>query len=394
MMTDRKPEEVPAHVTCAGIYVHIPFCIRKCAYCDFLSFPASGESRARYVEVLKEEIKKTCTQMQNKGERIATVYFGGGTPSVLSAEQIGSLMDVLKREGRLESQAEVTLEMNPKTASAGKLTAFRRAGINRLSIGAQSFLGQELKLLGRVHTPEDFFLAYQEARKAGFDNISLDLMSGLPGQTLQTFQESLKTAISLQPEHISAYSLILEEGTPFFETYGKNWSEEHEEIDRLMYEETNRILQEAGYHRYEISNYAKPGRESRHNTSYWTGVPYYGCGLGASSLIQREDGQWIRSRNQTSFEEYLKGNHTPEEEILLSKQDRMEEFMFLGLRLVEGIRPEEFVRRFEQDFDEIYGRVAAELIRDGLLWKKEGRLGLTPRGLDLSNYCFEKFLLD
>ena len=332
--------------------------------------------------------------MQEKGERIATVYFGGGTPSVLSAEQIGSLMGVLRREGRLEPQAEVTLEMNPKTASPGKLAAFRRAGINRLSIGAQSFSEQELKLLGRVHTPEDFFFAYREAREAGFDNISLDLMSGLPGQTLQTFQESLKTALSLQPEHISAYSLILEEGTPFFEIYGGNWSEEHEEMDRLMYEETNRILQEAGYHRYEISNYAKPGRESRHNTSYWTGVPYYGCGLGASSLIQREDEQWIRTRNQTSFEAYLKGNHTREEVLLLSKQNRMEEFMFLGLRLVEGIRTEEFARRFQQGFDEVYGKATKELIRDGLLWKAEGRLGLTPRGLDLSNYCFEKFLLD
>lgn len=220
-------------------------------------------------------------------------------------------------------------------------------------------------------------------------------MSGLPGQTAQQWRENLEMAVSLEPEHISAYSLIIEEGTPFYERYGESWSEENEELDRQMYEDTKIILQQAGYQRYEISNYAKTGCESRHNTSYWTGIPYFGCGLGASSLLQTGN-TWIRTRNETDLTVYLKMeefSYVEMEELTLQAQ--MEEFMFLGLRLTRGIDPKVFAKRFPQagTLEVQYGNVITELMQDGLLEYKRNRIALTDRGLDLSNYCFEKFLL-
>lgn len=256
--------------------------------------------------------------------------------------------------------------------------------------------------------------AYEEARQEGFSNISLDLMSGLPGQTAEQWRENLQRAISLKPEHISAYSLIIEEGTPFYEQYGEDWSEGNEELDRQMYEDTKQILEQAGYLRYEISNYARPGYESRHNTSYWTGVSYYGCGLGASSLVKTGEG-WFRTQNETDLEIYLKADAfswgKTEERTLRSEteklpsqveiekltlQAQMEEFMFLGLRLTRGIDILEFEQRFPQEksFDAVYGAIVAELVEDGLMEQNGTRIALTERGLDLSNYCFEKFLLD
>lgn len=350
-----------------------------------------------YVDRLEQELLQVCRLMEEKKESISTVYFGGGTPSLLPGRQIFRLMECLRQYGMLLPGAEITLEMNPGTVSEEKLQYYRSAGINRLSIGAQSFQEEELKLLGRIHTREDFMKTWNMARHVGFSNISLDLMSGLPGQTAESWQKSLYTAISLEPEHISAYSLIIEEGTPFYERYGTDWSEENEELDRQMYEDTKAILEKAGYWRYEISNYAKPGYESRHNTSYWTGIPYYGCGLGASSLLQTAEG-WFRTRNQTSMGAYLENGQYLEEE-KLTLQARMEEFLFLGLRLVRGIDPAEFDQRFEsewqqkQPFQKIYGAVVQKLIREGLMRKEGSRLALTDRGLDLSNYCFEQFLL-
>lgn len=425
--------EFPVHDTCAGIYIHIPFCIRKCAYCDFLSAPAGKEERERYLVCLNQELFEVCRKMEAAGQAVSTIYFGGGTPSILSGGQILQLMDTLKAGAQILPGAEITLEMNPGTVTEEKLECFQKAGINRLSIGAQSFQEEELKLLGRIHSAEDFMKAYKMARSIGFSNISLDLMSGLPGQSLECWQKNLETAVCLNPEHISAYSLIIEEGTPFYDRYGVSWSEENEELDRQMYEATKEILAKAGYLRYEISNYAKPGYESRHNTSYWTGVPYYGCGLGASSLIKRPEG-WFRTRNQTKLLAYFQnfekkeaskaecvkkkefkadfaknggfkadsaknggfeaGTETCfEEEVLLTRQERMEEFMFLGLRLTRGIDIRRFEAEFGQKFDPVYGDCVRELIYDGLMQQNGDRLALTDRGLDLSNYCFEKFLL-
>lgn len=387
----------PAHEACAGIYIHIPFCVRKCAYCDFLSFPAEESAQNLYINRLEQELLQVCRQMESKKESISTIYFGGGTPSLLPGRQIIRLMEVLRQYGTILPDAEITLEMNPGTVSEEKLQCYRSAEINRLSIGAQSFQEEELRLLGRIHTCQDFMDTWKLARCMGFSNISLDLMSGLPGQTAESWRKSLHTALSLEPEHLSAYSLIIEEGTPFYERYGAAWSEENEELDRQMYEDTKQILEKAGYLRYEISNYARPGYESRHNTSYWTGIPYYGCGLGASSLIRKKEG-WLRTRNQVSMREYLEKPPYLEEE-KLTLQARMEEFMFLGLRLTRGIDPADFNQRFEPDgrqnglFYRVYGAVVQELIQEGLMQTEGTRLALTDRGLDLSNYCFEKFLL-
>lgn len=393
MKTDRRTTRFPAHEQCAGIYIHIPFCVRKCAYCDFLSGPAEESVRDAYVNRLNQELLYTCERLNSQGIRISTIYFGGGTPSILPGKQIARLMDTLLHRGKVLQEAEITLEMNPGTVSREKLQCWRQAGINRLSIGVQSFRDSELKLLGRIPTCKDFEDAYYMARQAGFSNISLDLMSGLPGQTAEHWRDSLHTAVSLEPEHISAYSLIIEEGTPFYEKYGAGWSEENEELDRRMYEDTGRILEQSGYLRYEISNYARPGFESRHNSSYWTGVPYYGCGLGASSLVKRPEG-WFRTRNQSNLNRYLQEEIvTLEEEELLTEQDRMEEFMFLGLRLIKGIRISEFERRFQRSFHDVYGDVVEKLTEEGLLVQGADRIALTSRGLDVSNYCFEKFLL-
>lgn len=388
-----RTTKFPAHAACAGIYIHIPFCLRKCAYCDFLSGPADESVQKAYVNRLNQELFHVCEKMNAQGMAISTIYFGGGTPSILPGREIVRMMETLMKYGNILQGAEVTLEMNPGTVSFEKLKCYAMAGINRLSMGVQSFHDEELKLLGRIHTCGDFQSAYDMARKAGFSNISLDLMSGLPGQTAESWRENLHAAIMLEPEHISAYSLIIEEGTPFYERYGSRWSEEHEELDRKMYEDTGRILKQAGYLRYEISNYAKPGRESRHNSSYWTGIPYYGCGLGASSLIERPDG-WFRTRNQSNLKKYLQEETVSlEEEELLTQQARMEEFMFLGLRMTEGIRISEFENRFYRKFQEIYGDAVQKLVQEGLMELRGERLALTDRGLDLSNYCFEKFLL-
>lgn len=382
----------PAHAQCAGIYIHIPFCVRKCAYCDFLSAPADEEVRTAYADRLDRELMRTAEKMSQDGTAISTIYFGGGTPSILPGNQIIRMMDTLRRFGMILPDAEITLEMNPGTVTSDKMDCYRAAGINRLSIGCQSFQDGELKLLGRIHTCEDFMNTYEMARRAGFANISIDLMSGLPGQTAGSWRKTLDTAVSLRPEHISAYSLIIEEGTPFYERYGTGWSENNEELDRQMYQDTKMILGQAGYLRYEISNYALPGYESRHNSSYWTGVPYYGCGLGASSLVKRPEG-WFRTRNESSLRRYLEEDMVvPEEEEQLTVRDCMEEFMFLGLRLTRGIRMSEFEHRFSCSFDQVYADAVRELKSDGLMIQEGDRIFLTDRGLDLSNYCFEKFL--
>lgn len=430
-----------------GIYIHIPFCIAKCSYCDFLSGPMDDFVKAAYVDQLARELEAVCGQISRKGAYIRTVYFGGGTPSILSGEQIEQLMKVLRDSGLFmlksgvhkqdckpeennrycepketdhnciphdtnhernplsmlpRNYTEITLEMNPGTAELSKLQQFKASGINRLSMGMQSFQPGELKTLGRIHSVEQGIAAYKMAREAGFKNISVDLMSGLPGQTIESYRDSLEQLIALNPEHISSYSLILEEGTPFYIRYEDYWTEEQEELDREMYELTGTLLKEAGYERYEISNYSKPGYESRHNSSYWKGIPYYGCGLGASSLILEGD-CWYRTVNQSKLENYLKIDGFDTDNLMtvplyeevepLSKQAMMEEFMFLGLRMTKGIRPSEFQSRFGCLVESVFGDALKKLEREELLIMQEDQIRLTERGLDLSNYCFEQFIL-
>lgn len=359
------------------LYLHIPFCMQKCKYCDFPSGCASEKTRADYVDNL-------CKKMESWKERtkeyeVSTVFVGGGTPSILTAEEMKKIFKYVHNCFKISKNVEITIEMNPGTVERDKLIAYKEAGINRLSIGCQSLDDQELKNLGRIHTEEEFYRTYRMAREVGFENISMDLMSAIPGQTLKSWEETLRKAAELSPEHISAYSLIIEEGTPFYERYGEGKHSEElpsEEEERLMYERTEEILAEYGYHRYEISNYAKEGKECRHNLGYWERKEYLGLGYHAASLMDHK--RWVDG----------------EEEEKLTIQDEMEEFMFLGLRKMKGVSREDFLKMFGQEMDTVYKDVIEEQKKNGLLLEEEGRIFLSRKGIDLSNYVMSEFLID
>lgn len=377
------------------VYLHIPFCVRKCRYCDFLSAPGTQEQQAAYIRALQEEIAAFPYDQEHF---VSTVFFGGGTPSLLPAGSVCRLMEQLRERFDFAPEAEISLECNPGTADQEKLNTYRRAGINRLSLGLQSANDQELKLLGRIHTWEQFLQTYEAAREAGFDNINIDLMSSLPGQTPGSWEETLGRVLALKPEHISAYSLIIEEGTPFYQQYHEDAALREagdkprflpsEEDERRMYEITELLLLEEGLYRYEISNYARPGRECRHNIGYWRGTDYAGFGLGASSLLRH-----VRYRNPSHMPDYLAGDFSGREQVPLSVQNQMEEYMFLGLRMMEGVSFREFEYRFGKTMDEVYGKVISREIGRGLLERKKDGVRLTPRGIDLSNIVMAEFLL-
>ena len=384
-----------------SLYVHIPFCLRKCRYCDFLSAPQTDIDRERYVKALIREIKtqKDCPA----GRPVDTVFFGGGTPSVLSADQIGRIIDALREVFLILPDAEVSLETNPGTADFEKLSAFKEAGINRLSMGVQSMHDEELHLLGRIHTAEQALEAFKTARAAGFDNINIDLMSALPGQTFDSWADSLRQAVEWRPEHISAYSLIIEPGTPFSALYdaGELPPLPDEETDRKMYHYTREYLAQHGYGRYEISNYALKGRECRHNSGYWTGHPYLGFGIGAASYVNG-----ARFSNIPDFETYIvemekAGIPAEIEQVYekirteihsLTEQEKMEEFMFLGLRMTAGVKTSDFASRFGKSLDEVYGDVIRRHLAQGLLQRTPEGFCLTERGTDVSNYVMADYL--
>lgn len=371
-----------------SIYIHIPFCVKKCDYCDFLSAPADRSVQEQYFHALKKEMEARAGLY--KAWEAQTVFIGGGTPSILPPAWIEELLACLRGSFHLACQAEISMEMNPGTGQTeADFRTYRQAGINRLSIGLQSASARELTLLGRIHTWEEFLNAFQCARESGFANLNVDVMSALPGQTRESYAETLHKVCMLKPEHISAYSLIIEEGTPFFERYkGLAESEEGEEKDRELYLLTKEVLKGYGYHRYEISNYAKKGWECRHNLVYWTRGDYLGLGIGAASMIQN-----IRFKNTPQLEEYLKkeGQTEAVDTEILSRQEQMAEFMFLGLRLTKGVSCREFERLFGCSMDSMYGEVLSKNQADGLLVWGE-RVCLTPRGLDLSNYVMAQFL--
>ena len=377
------------------LYIHIPFCVKKCAYCDFLSGPASNQQIEEYVQALIEEIRYYKEFAKNY--EVSTVFWGGGTPSLLTGEQMKALMETLGQTFFIRQNAEITMEANPGTVTVEKLLACQKAGINRISFGLQSVNNEELKMLGRIHTYEEFLESYEAARKAGFQNINVDLISAIPKQTVSSWEQTLQTIISLQPEHISAYSLIVEEGTPFAKLYGEGCELEHllpsEEEERRMYERTEELLQEAGYHRYEISNYAKEGDECQHNLGYWERKEYLGLGLGASSLIEE-----TRFHNTDEMEEYLRDANNPillrREQEKLDRQEQMEEFVFLGLRKIRGIQEEKFAEMFGEDIWDCYGKNLERVIKEGLLEREEGALRLTRKGIDVSNYVFYEILSD
>ena len=269
------------------IYIHIPFCVKKCAYCDFLSGPQDEGIREKYVNALIEEICEY-GDLTHK-YHVTTIFLGGGTPSILEAPQIIRIFDALSRTFQIAGDAEITIEANPGTVTVEKLEAYKKCGINRISFGLQTTNNEELKLLGRIHTYEEFVESYQLARDCGFDNVNVDLISAIPKQTVESWKETLEKVIALVPEHISAYSLIVEDGTPFANVYGEGCPGEHdlpsEEEERAIYYRTEELLEKVGYHRYEISNYAREGKECRHNLGYWERREYLGIGLGAASLV-------------------------------------------------------------------------------------------------------------
>lgn len=357
------------------IYVHIPFCAKKCAYCDFLSFPGNMRMRREYTDKLLEEIRIQSSFVREY--QIDTIFLGGGTPSILDAADITAIMGALKEHYDIAPDAEVTIEVNPGTVKMEGLAAYREAGINRVSMGLQSADDTELRYLGRIHTYDEFLKSFQRVRMAGFTNVNVDLISAIPGQTPESWRNTLKKTAMLKPEHISAYSLIIEEGTPFYERYRDARHEEElpdEETERQMYHYTREILGAYGYRRYEISNYAKEGFECRHNLGYWNRTEYLGIGTGAASLIG--------SRRWSEGEE-------PEE---LSRENQMEEYMFLGLRKMEGVTKSGFLKEFGCTMESKYSRVLKRMYAEGLMEEAGDYVRLTDQGIDISNYVMSEFL--
>ena len=377
-----------------SLYIHFPYCVKKCLYCDFLSAPADAAARDRYIDMLCREIALSGSEFG----AVDTVFIGGGTPSLMEPAQLARVMEAVRTCYALAPDAEISMEVNPGTADIEKLRAYRQSGINRLSIGAQSFIRKELQRLGRIHTPEQIREVFLAAREAGFANINLDLMSALPGQTAGSWLYNLRQAVELGPEHLSCYSLIIEEGTPFAAMDLAALPTEEE--DREMYHLTGRFLEENGYERYEISNYAREGFACRHNLGYWTGHDYLGLGLGASSCIEGR-----RFKNTDSMEEYARVlGETGQgdggsilaglrrEEHLLSREESMEEFMFLGLRCTEGVSEEAFRRRFGIDLEGVYGDVLRRHVAQGAVRREKGRVFLSDYGLDVASYVMADYL--
>lgn len=371
------------------IYIHIPFCVRKCLYCDFLSAPADDATKAQYMEALCREIEGKCSVYGDY--KVTSIFFGGGTPTAVEAEALCRVLLLIKEKFEVSTEAEITIEMNPGTVTEEALRLYKDGGINRVSLGLQSAYNKELQSLGRIHTYEQFLDTYKLVREAGFYNVNIDLMSALPGQDTETYKASLDKIVSLSPppEHISAYSLIIEEGTPFYEAYEKGELElPSEDAEREMYHLTKRYLTEHGYERYEISNYAKVGLECIHNIGYWQRKNYVGFGVGAASLVENE-----RFFNEVELQEYLKKPCECEvNRRILSVEEQIEEYMFLGLRMCQGISEKHFEQRFGTGLAKIYGPVIEKHMKNGLLERNGEWLMLTDTGLDVSNYVMADFL--
>ncbi len=367
-----------------GLYVHIPFCVRKCNYCDFCSFKlSSAHWRERYIERLCQEIES----YKGRDICIDSIFLGGGTPSLLTPEEISKIVKVIMSSFRILPDTEFTLEANPKTLDEEKLAAYLDLGVNRLSIGLQSIHENELKILGRIHSYEDFLFSYKLARSAGIENINIDLMYGIPEQTVDSFKQTIESVLGLSPEHISLYGLILEEGTPLFERREViDFPGEDTECD--MYYLAAKALAKKGYSHYEISNYAREGRQSRHNLKYWRCREYIGVGLSAYSYFEGR-----RFGNTSDIEEYLKQSAEQYNRgEPLDKESLAYEYVMLGLRLSEGFSLEEYRARFGRDF--LLGReeLLDSLIRGGYMKREGGRLSLTESGFYVSNSILTELL--
>ena len=374
------------------IYVHIPFCVKKCTYCDFLSAPADDDTKDKYVMALCEEIKNG----KLKEEPVSSIFIGGGTPSILKGEQIEKIMNTIYEKYSVNSDAEISIECNPGTVTYEKLLDYKRCGINRISFGLQSAHNNDLKELGRIHTFEEFAENYKLAREVGFDNINVDLMSGLINQSFEKFVDTLNQVANLNPEHISVYSLIIEEGTPLYD-YVQKMDDNgidvrpSEDVDREIYRATKQILAGFGYDRYEISNYAKAGFECKHNVGYWTGASYIGFGIGAASYINYGD-KAIRYKNTESLKEYLDDFTVKKDMDSLNVDDMMSEYMILGFRMCKGISKRYFFEKFNVSLEDKYGKVIDKYLSDGFLIEKEDRVFLSEKGIDVSNYILCDFM--
>lgn len=436
-----------------SLYVHIPFCKAKCSYCDFLSFASCGYAlQKEYIEALIKEIKAYGSIFSLY--EVKTIFIGGGTPSFMDSRWIIRIMECIREVFQVNRDAEITIEGNPDSLTREHLADYKQAGINRLSIGLQSANQESLKRLSRIHNFDQFVAAYNSARQAGFYNINVDVMSGLPGEGIEDYIHTLAKVVDMAPEHISAYSLIVEEGTPLWENQQLLDMLPSEEVDRQMYSRTKSLLKNCGYYRYEISNYAKPGMECKHNMVYWSGGEYLGVGLGASSCMQvvmeNGDKKTVRFHGVEDLNEYIgrfsncdgmsedhytsmyheiedmyedflwdtvydttdeASNHLKEYRELennvlleffrdyykdlyfLKRKDQMEEMMFLGLRLMNGVSKEKFQNAFGTSIESIYGSVIEKYKKQGLLLEENGRIFLSDRGIDVSNVVMAEFML-
>lgn len=373
-----------------GLYIHIPFCRAKCNYCDFNSYPGKEDLMESYFHALEAEIG-LCAPEAGDSE-FGTVFIGGGTPTLAGPALIYRLMNACRSRLNISGDAEISMEANPGTLTFEKLAGYRACGANRLSVGLQAWQDGLLKELGRIHTSGEFEENFRLARKAGFRNINVDLIFGIPGQKINEWSETVSKVVGLGPEHISCYSLKIEEGTVFGDRLESGLMEEpDDELDRKMYWYAVNRLEKSGYRHYEISNFAKPGMECRHNLVYWTTGEYLGIGAGAHSFMNG-----VRFNNVYGVEEYIdsigKGKKPRENEQPIGRTESMSEYMILGLRLVDGIRAGDFKARFGEDPDAVYGEKLAALERKQLLERDGDRIRLTAVGLDFGNTVFMEFL--
>ena len=393
------------HTKNIGLYIHIPFCKKKCEYCDFKSYAGQEALIDEYIKWLNYEIelvgKSNQADYENGLDKLAvvnTIYIGGGTPSFIEEKHIKEILDAIKKNYvfpiNLEEKVEVTIEVNPGTVNEEKLKTYKASGINRLSIGLQETHNEILKNIGRIHTYQDFLETYQTARKVGFDNINVDLMLALPGQSIENLSESVDRIIKLNPEHISVYSLIIEEGTPFYKKYMNNELKlPEDEIERKMYWLVKNKLEEAGYKHYEISNFAKPGYESKHNLACWNQEEYIGLGVSAHSYTNN-----LRYSNIDNIPNYIQNLKSGKDYLNLvvhekqTKESKMKEFIMLGLRKIDGVYIQNFKEKFGENPIYLYRKEFEKLVQEELLEIDGDVIRLTNKGLDLANLVWEEFV--
>nr|WP_317331311.1 radical SAM family heme chaperone HemW [uncultured Romboutsia sp.] len=374
-----------------GLYVHVPFCAQKCNYCDFNSYKIEEKNQKRdYLISIKKEMELYKDEFKNK--KITSVFLGGGTPSILTPEELTILMENIYSNFNIDKDAEITMECNPGTLDKVKLKAIKSLGINRLSMGLQVTQDHHLKYIGRIHTYEQFEKNYKDVIEIGIDNINVDLMYSLPNQSFDEWKETLNKIINLNPSHISAYSLILEEGTKFYDMYiNKEFELNDEEVDISIYNYTIDTLYKNGYNQYEISNYAKEGYECKHNIVYWKCDNYLGLGPGASGYINNY--RYSNICDIKGYNKCLKYNKKPiEEKNTLSKKDEMEEFIFMGLRMNKGINLCEFYEKFNVNFKHKYNNILDKLKNLNLIIEQNNNIALTQRGREISNTVFVEFI--